>query len=95
MYDKEGYLNPYVAPINHNELNNTKTKDIMYSILDYCLSLSTLFDNTDHIGYFNKVNIGSKQRFNHDPNPILNLVILSYLRQLQQLFYQVGEGVQE
>ena len=67
----------------------------MYSILDYCLSLFTLFDNTDHIGYFNKVNIGSKQRFNHDPNPILNLVILSYLRQLQQLFYQVGEGVQE
>jgi hypothetical protein len=59
------------------------------------LSISTLFDNTDHIGYFNKVNIGSKQRFNHDPNPILNLVILSYLRQLQQLFYQVGEGVQE
>jgi hypothetical protein len=50
VYDKEGYRNPYVAPINHNELNNTKTKDIMYSILDYCLSLSTLFANTDHIG---------------------------------------------
>jgi hypothetical protein len=27
--DKEGYLNPYVEPINHNELNNTKTKEIM------------------------------------------------------------------
>ena len=33
--EKEGNLHPYVAPINHNELNNTKTKEIAYSILDY------------------------------------------------------------
>jgi hypothetical protein len=72
----------------------SKTENSVYKVKALQV-LETLFDNTDHNGYFNKVNIGSKQRFNHDPNPILNLVILSYLRQLQQLFYQVGEGVQE
>jgi hypothetical protein len=55
--------------------------------------LDTLFNNTDHNGYFNKVNIAGKQKFNHDPIPILNLVILPYLRQLQQLFYAVGDTV--
>jgi hypothetical protein len=57
--------------------------------------LDTLFDHTDHNGYFSKVNIAGKQKFNHDPNPILNLVILSYLRQLQQLFYEVGDTVKQ
>jgi hypothetical protein len=33
--EKKGHLHPYVAPINHNELNNTKTKEIMHSILEY------------------------------------------------------------
>ena len=33
--DEKRFLHPYVAPVNHNELNNTKTKEIMYSILDY------------------------------------------------------------
>jgi hypothetical protein len=27
--EKKGHLHPYVAPINHNELSNTKTKEIM------------------------------------------------------------------
>ena len=43
--EKEGNLHPYVAPINHNELNNTKAKEIMYSILDYCINDGTQSSN--------------------------------------------------
>ena len=48
--EKEGNLHPYVAPINHNELNNTKTKEIMYSILDYCNSYGTQLSNLGNDG---------------------------------------------
>ena len=70
-----------------SKTDNLQYKTVALQVLD------TLFDNTDHTGYFNKVNIAGKQILNHDPNPILIVVILSYLRQLQQLFYAVGEGV--
>jgi hypothetical protein len=59
----------------------SKTDNLQYKTLALKV-LDTLFDNTDHNGYFNKVNIAGKQILNHDPNPILIVVILSYLRQL-------------
>ena len=60
--EKEGHLHPYVAPINHNELSNTKTKEIMSSILDYCHSdgtqLSTLGnDAVVLVGFQNNVRL--------------------------------------
>ena len=60
--EKRGYLHPYVAPINHNELNNTKAKEIMHSILDYCNSdgtqLSTLGnDAVVLVGFQNNVRL--------------------------------------
>jgi len=70
-----------------SKTENSQYKATAFEVLD------TLFDNTDHNGYFNKVNIAGKQILNHDPNPILIVVILSYLRQLQQLFYAVGDTV--
>ncbi len=72
----------------------SKTENSQYKVKAFEV-LDTLFDHTDHNGYFSKVNIAGKQKFNHDPNPILNLVILSYLRQLQQLFYEVGDTVKQ
>ena len=68
----------------------SKTENSVYKVKALQV-LDTLFDNTDHNGYFNKVNIAGKQILHHDPNPILIVVILSYLRQLQQLFYEVGD----
>jgi hypothetical protein len=68
----------------------SKTENSVYKVTALQV-LDTLFDNTDHNGYFNKVNIAGKQILHHDPNPILIVVILSYLRQLQQLFYEVGD----
>jgi len=60
--EKRGYLHPYVAPINHNELNNTKTKEIMYSILDYCNSDGTQLSNLGNdavvlVGFQNNVRL--------------------------------------
>jgi hypothetical protein len=60
--EKEGNLHLYVAPINHNELNNTKTKEIMYSILDYCNSDCTQLSNLGNdgvvlVGFQNKVRL--------------------------------------
>ena len=60
--EKTSNLHPYVAPINHNELNNTKTKEIMYYILEYCNSDGTQLSNLGNdgvvlIGFQNKVRL--------------------------------------
>jgi hypothetical protein len=53
--------------------------------------LDTLFDKTKHNSYFNKITFGSKQKFKHMKNPTLCLVILTWLRQLQQCFFEKSE----
>jgi hypothetical protein len=53
--------------------------------------LDTLFDKTEHISYFDKINIGSKYKFMHMKNLILYLVILMWLRQLQQCFFEKSD----
>ncbi len=53
--------------------------------------LDTLFDKTKHNSYFKKINFGSKQKFKHMKNPTLCLVISTWLRQLQQCFFEKSE----
>jgi hypothetical protein len=53
--------------------------------------LNTLFDKTKHNSYFEKIIFGSKQKFKHMKNPTLYLVILTWLRQLQQCFFGKSE----
>jgi hypothetical protein len=53
----------------------------------------TLFDKTKHTSYFNKITSGSKQKFKHMKNPKLCLVVLTWLRQLQQCFFEKSKQV--
>ena len=60
--EKKNNLHPYVAPINHNELNNTKMKEIMYYIFEYCNSDGTQLSNLGNdgvvlVGFQNKVRL--------------------------------------
>jgi hypothetical protein len=54
-------------------------------------ALNTLFDKTEHNSYLDKVIFGSKQKFKHMKNPTLCLVILTWLWQLQQCFFEKSE----
>jgi hypothetical protein len=53
--------------------------------------LDTLFDKTEHISYFDKINFGIKYKFRHMKNLTLYLVILMWLRQLQQCFFEKSD----
>jgi hypothetical protein len=53
--------------------------------------LDTLFDKTKHNSYFVKITFGSKQKFKHTKNHTLCLGILTWLRQLQQCFFEKSE----
>jgi hypothetical protein len=53
--------------------------------------LHTLFDKTKHNIYFDKIIFGSKQKFKHMKNPTFCLVMLTWLRQLQQCFFEKSE----
>jgi hypothetical protein len=57
-----------------------------------CL-LTILFHKTlVHSGYFGKLPFGSKDKFEKMPNTILPLVVLTWLRQLQEYFYEIGDN---
>jgi hypothetical protein len=49
--------------------------------------LDLLFDKTEHNSYFGKMNFGSKEKFKTATNSSLYLLILTWLRQLEQYFY--------
>ncbi len=53
--------------------------------------LDTLFDKTKLNSYFDKINFGSKQLFRHMKNPTLYVVILTWLRHLQQCFFETSD----
>ncbi len=56
-------------------------------------TLDLLFDKTEHNSYFNKLNFGSKENFKTLSNSSLYLLILTWLRQLEQYFYNFeGNG---
>jgi hypothetical protein len=54
--------------------------------------LTILFYKTLHSGYFAKLPFGSKDKFKKMPNTILPLVVLTWLRQLQEYFYKIGDN---
>jgi hypothetical protein len=49
--------------------------------------LGLLFDQTEHNSYFGKFNFGSKENFKTLNNSSLYLLILTWLRQLEQYYY--------
>jgi hypothetical protein len=49
--------------------------------------LDLIFDITEHNSYFGKLNFGSKEKFKTANNSVLYLLILMWLRQLEQYFY--------
>jgi hypothetical protein len=55
-------------------------------------TLDLLFDRTDHNSYFGKLNLGSKAKFKALNNSSLYLLILTWLRQLQEYFYNFKGG---
>ncbi len=50
-------------------------------------TLDLLFDQTEPNSYFDKLNFGSKENFKTLNNSSLYLLILAWLRQLEQYFY--------
>jgi hypothetical protein len=53
--------------------------------------LHILLNSTAHSSYFSKLHFGKKQKFVHIDKPILYLVVLTWLRQLQQYFFNQYE----
>jgi hypothetical protein len=53
--------------------------------------LDILFNKTEHNSYFVKNVFGSKQKTTQAENPMLYLVVLTWLRQLQQCFYECND----
>jgi hypothetical protein len=54
--------------------------------------LTILFQKTLHSRYFAKLPFGSKANFEKMPNTILPLVVLTWLRQLQEHFYEISDN---
>ncbi len=70
-----------------NYFNNKQQehKEMALKVLD------NLFDKTKNNSYFDTINFGIKQKFRHMENPTLYLVILTWLRQLKQCFFEKSE----
>jgi hypothetical protein len=54
--------------------------------------LNILFSRTEHSSYFAKVSFGSKANFEKMSNTILPLVVLTWLRQLQENIYELSDN---
>jgi hypothetical protein len=65
--------------------NNEEYKENALRVFDI------LFNKTDHNSYFTKLNFGSKEKFKRVHNYTLHLVVLKWLRQLQQFFFMQQE----
>ena len=57
--------------------------------------MDLLFDQTEHNSYFGKLNFGSKENFKTIKNSSLYLLILTWLRQLEQYFYSFEGNVDD
>ncbi len=53
--------------------------------------LTILFDKTLHHGYFGKLPFGSNDKFTKMTNTTLPLVVSTWLRQLEEYFYEIGD----
>jgi hypothetical protein len=65
---------------SHMQTKKAELKDNVTQILD------VLYNDTLHSGHWSKVQFATKQIFLQRNNTILSLVILTWLRQLQQFF---------
>ena len=65
--------------------NNEEQKNEATNILEI------LLNSTAHSSYFNKLPFGKKTKLVHIDKPILYLVVLTWLRQLQQYFFNQNE----
>ena len=54
--------------------------------------LNVLFDKTEHCSYFGKLPFGKRTKFEKMANATLPLVILTWLRQLQEHFFEQPEN---
>jgi hypothetical protein len=54
--------------------------------------LTILFQKTQHDSYFAKLPFGSKANFEKMSNAILPLVMLTWLRQLQEYFFEISDS---
>ena len=52
--------------------------------------INILFDQTEHCSYFEKLGFGKKMRFEKMSNTIIPLVILTWLRQLQEHVFKLA-----
>lgn len=73
-------LNDLFTFFSDKQGNNNKKQDAN-DVLDI------IINKTAHSAYFNKLNFGSMQKFHHIDKPILYLVIMTWLRQLQEYFF--------
>jgi hypothetical protein len=67
----------------------TKNPDLKVRV-DEILDL--LFSKTLHSGYWSRVQLGARTKFFEQSNGILSLVVLTWLRQLQQFFLNDKHG---
>ncbi len=54
--------------------------------------MTILFSKTLHNSYFTKLPFGSKANFEKMPNALLPLIILTWLRQLQEYFFEINDS---
>jgi hypothetical protein len=66
----------------NREASNDQHKKTAFKMLDL------IFDKTEHNSYFGKLAFGSKEKFKKTNNCALYLLILTWLRQLEQYFYK-------
>ena len=57
--------------------------------------LTILFSSILHNSYFTKLSFGSRAYFEKMPNAILPLVVLTWLRQLQEYFFEIPDTKEE
>ena len=79
------------SPNLHNTFSYFTVKKLPEYKDDAMRVLDILFNKTEHNSYFAKNVFGSKQKITQAKNPTLYLVVLTWLRQLQQCFYEYNE----
>ncbi len=79
------------SPNLHNTLSYFTVKKLPEYKDDAMRVLDILFNKTEHNSYFVKNVLGSKQKITQAKNPTLYLVVLTWLSQLQQCFYEYND----
>jgi hypothetical protein len=78
-------------PELHKTFSYLTDKKLPQNKEDAMKVLDILFTKTEHNSYFTKIDFGSRKRILQSDNPTLYLVVLTWLRQLQQCFYEYND----